>query len=227
MSNYILELPDDIYYLLLIFLDERELLSVGRVRKIKYKKLLSIKNPEIFEIILLQRDIDIMFTKYSYKELFHILINYKTTEDLLKEYKRGKNNNSLGKILYANECTKIIPSKIKDLLELSLDYRVLHANLLLRDISSDDTNFINWVKNEPLIDDPMIENNYGVLEMYIFQSINFIIYFEEIPINYLKDKYDCIVKMYENWSRSENDDVIFDGIKKALKKKLLEKNIII
>ena len=69
--NYIIDLPEDLYYEILLYLQEKQLLIIFKVRRFKYKKLFSIKFPQLFTIINMVKNIDIRLKRYSYKELFH------------------------------------------------------------------------------------------------------------------------------------------------------------
>ena len=73
--NYIIDLPEDIYYEILPYLQEKELIIIFKVRRFKYKKLFFIKFPKFFSIINLVKNKDIRLKVYPYKFLFYKLFN--------------------------------------------------------------------------------------------------------------------------------------------------------
>jgi len=122
METFINLIPIELYQQILQYLDIKDLLLISHVRKIKYKHLMLLTHPIIYNIFTKVRNFDFNFEYLSYKTLYYEIIKfeYLNKKKLNIESPSTYIDNKFNDIYYAYKTIQEAPEVYKFLIDKNL-----------------------------------------------------------------------------------------------------------
>lgn len=206
MDNYILDVPEDLYYEILLHPLGEALINISNVRKFKYKKLFAIKFPKLFNIINELKNKQPALRQYSYKRLHCDVLELRKTS--YKEYLKIINLQEpideyfnyikgLSEVLYAYEISIKFPNMFEIVLCTTditsmCSYRYLYNiickydnNILIKEWINKDYDYKYILRNYNF-QEPMFEIRYE--KYFLILCLNYLVNLKIVKIGQLQSK---------------------------------------
>ncbi len=214
--NYLEIIPEEIYYIILEYyiisnyVNNRNLTTLNLIRKIRYKKLFSIKFPQLYKMITELSNEDEMLI-FSYKIFYHELTKYKINDAEDIENIKKNNCNLILEIIYEYIIYKnyreyfnfIVNTPYLDIFKSD---KYLNIWCCLSEIN---LSMKEWIKSS---ESDLKYETSNTIQIYLDESqqlyffINILMHIDKVNIVNPKGKYEYLNKLYIH---SDSDQYIF------------------